>query len=189
MVRMMIVLLAIIMAAMAGTAGAAGAAASPTPRPVSQQDWEFLIKAHQGSLAEIEAGLAVRRKADDQDGKVGQAVRELGEQLIVDHMRLDRLIQQVAGEVGVKLPDEPSAAQRRQLEEVMALEGAEFDRAWIDMEIASHRHGVTLVRQQVENSSDPRIRKLAFAVEQVVRAHLDMFLHLQEPPVPSPSES
>ncbi len=186
MVRMMIILLAIAMAAMTGTAGAT---ASPTPRPVSQQDWDFLIKAHQGSLAEIEAGLAVRRKAGDQDEKVGRAVRELGEQLIVDHMRLDRLIQQVAGEVGVKLPGEPSAAQRRQLEEVMELDGAEFDRAWIDMEIASHRHGVILVRQQVENSSDPRVRKLAFAVEQVVRTHLNMFLHVQESPAPSPSES
>ncbi|MEU4538094.1 DUF4142 domain-containing protein [Streptosporangium sp. NPDC023825] len=186
MVRMMLILLTIVVAAMAGTAGAA---VPPAPEPVSRQDWEFLVKAHQGSLAEIEAGLAVRRKAQSQDGKVGRAVRELGEQLIVDHMRLDRLIRQVADEMGVKLPDEPSAAQRKQLEEVMALGGAEFDRAWIDMEIASHRNGVILVRQQVENSSDPRMRKLAFAVEQVVRTHLNMFLHVHESPVPSPSKS
>jgi len=194
---MMIILLAIVVAAMAGTAGAAaatgtaaGATGSPTPQPLSRQDREFLIMAHQGSLSEIEAGLAVRERTGDDEGrKVGRAIRELGEQLIVDHTRLDKIIRQVAGELGVKLPDEPSAAQREQLAAVTALRGAEFDRAWISMEIDNHRQALVLVKKQVENGSAPQVKKLALTAEHVVRNHLNMFRHAQEVPAPSPSAS
>ncbi|GAA3407730.1 hypothetical protein GCM10018952_02270 [Streptosporangium vulgare] len=187
MVRMMIILLAAVMAAMAGTAGAA---VSPTPQPLSLQDRDFLILAHQGSLSEIEAGLAVRERVGEEgEGQVGRAVRELAKQLVVDHMRLDKVIRQVAGELGVKLPGEPSAAQRERLEAVMALRGAEFDRAWISMEIDNHRQALVLVKKQVESGSAPQVRKLALTAEHVVRNHLNMFLRAREVPVPSPSGS
>ncbi|WP_436757360.1 DUF4142 domain-containing protein [Streptosporangium sp. V21-05] len=188
MVRMMIILLAVVVAAMAGTAGAT---ALPTPLPLSSQDRDFLIQAHQGSLSEIEAGLAVRERVGDDGGrKVGRAIRELGEQLIADHTRLDKVIRRVAGELGVKLPDEPSAAQREQLGAVMALRGAEFDRAWISMEIDNHRQALVLIKRQVESdSATPQVRSLALTAERVVRKHLNMFHSAQEVPAPSPSGS
>ncbi|MFF3442625.1 DUF4142 domain-containing protein [Streptosporangium sp. NPDC002721] len=181
----MIILLAVVVALMSGTAGAATA---PTPNSLSQQDRDFLIMSHQGNLAEIEAGRAATRKADDQDGgKAGQAVRDLGEHLVVSHMRLDKILQQVARELGVELPDGPSAAQRRQLEEVMALNGREFDRAWISMEIENHRQALILVRKQIESGSDPQVRKVALYAQHVVLDHLKMFRDAQKSLFPSPA--
>ncbi|MEU8382022.1 DUF4142 domain-containing protein [Streptosporangium sp. NPDC048865] len=180
----MIILLAVVMAAMTGTAGAA---VSPTPGTLGPQDRNFLIQSHQGNLAEIEAGRAVIEKVDEDGRKVGQAVRALGEHLVDSHTELDKTLQQVARDLGVKLPDGPSPEQREQLAKVMALNGPEFDRAWISMEIENHRQALTLVRKQIENGSDPRVTRLAITAEQIVREHLRMFRHATESPSPGPS--
>ncbi|MGJ6967299.1 DUF4142 domain-containing protein [Streptosporangium sp. G11] len=205
MVHKMIVMLAIVTAAMDGPAdistarGTVGTSAArgtvstsvpPAPQPLSRQDRDFLVRAHQGSLFEIEAGMIVNRKTDDQDGReAGRAVRVLGAKLVADHTKLAKTIRQVADQLRVKLPNELSAAQRERLEEVVALRGAEFDRAWINMEIVNHREGVALVKRQIESGSAPMVKKLALVTERVVRGHLDMFLHAGKILAPDPSRS
>ncbi|MEU3164401.1 DUF4142 domain-containing protein [Streptosporangium sp. NPDC006930] len=187
MTRKAIIMLAIAMAATGGTADLGAASAPPPP---SRQDREFLVQAHQGSLFEIEAGLAVTGKTDDQnDREAGKAVRVLGAKLVADHTKLDRTIRQVADQLGVKLPGEPSEVQRRRLKEVMALSGMEFDRAWIGMEIANHREGVALVKREIDNGSAPMVKKLAVLTDRVVREHLEMLLQIEKAIVPSPSKS
>ncbi|MEU8201142.1 DUF4142 domain-containing protein [Streptosporangium sp. NPDC049046] len=185
MTRKAIITLAIAMAATGGTADAASA-----PPPPNRQDREFLVQAHQGSLFEIEAGLAVTGKTDDRnDREAGDAVRVLGAKLVTDHTKLDRTIRQVADRLGVKLPGEPSEVQRRRLKEVTALSGTEFDRAWISMEIANHREGIALVKREIDNGSAPAVKKLATLTDRVVREHLEMLLHVEKSIVPSPSKS
>jgi len=185
MTRKAIIMLAIVVAATGGTAGAGSA-----PPPPNRQDREFLVQAHQGSLFEIEAGLAVTGKTGDQDDReAGEAVRVLGAKLVTDHTKLDRTIRQVADRLGVRLPGEPSEVQRERLKKVTALSGMEFDRAWIGMEIANHREGVALVKREIYNGSAPMVKKLAVLTDRVVREHLEMLLQVEKAIVPSPSKS
>lgn len=187
MVRKMIITLAV---AVAVTGGTTGAAVSPTPQTLSRQDRDFLIEAHQANLAEIKGGKAAEEKTADQEGREsGKLVRDLGERFVTDHKKLDKALRKVADRLGVELPDQPTAAQREQLEKLKALSGAEFDRAWISEELTGHRETLAAVEKEIESGSSPEVKELATDAKPVVQEHIDLLLQGEETPEPSPSES
>ncbi|WP_067178622.1 DUF4142 domain-containing protein [Microtetraspora niveoalba] len=181
MVRRIVLLLAIVMSAL--VAGAAGAFAQPSPSPTgahtgthspsptasaSEQDRKFLIKAHQGNLAEIRAGRLAQEKAHSSQ------VRELGARLIKDHTKLDTKVRQVAKEVGVQLPREPSKHQQSQLKEVSKLSGPNFDHAWVQTQLAAHRQTLTLINKELSSSKSEPVKKVAQEAKPVIQEHLTL---------------
>ncbi|MFF3668143.1 DUF4142 domain-containing protein [Microtetraspora malaysiensis] len=177
MVRRIVLLLAIVISAL--VAGATGAFAQPSPSPtgahrpspspgVSEQDQMFLIKAHQGNLAEIRAGRLAQQKGHT------SAVRDLGTRLIKDHTRLDTKLRQVAKDVGVQLPHEPSKQQQAQLKEVSGLSGANFDHAWVQSQLTAHRQVLTLINKQLSTGKSEQVKKTAQEAKPVIQEHLTL---------------
>lgn len=146
------------------------AAGARTHLDVNEQDRTFLRKAHQGNLAEIQAGQAA------QDMGASQAVRELGAKLISDHTKMDDDVSRVAKQVGVDLPDKPSADQRRQLGEVAGMSGEAFDRAWLTTQIAGHRQSLANGAKELRKGSSPEVKQLATDAKPIVQTHLDLLL-------------
>ncbi|MEU4832151.1 DUF4142 domain-containing protein [Streptosporangium sp. NPDC023615] len=161
-----------------------------SPQAANRQDRDFLVKAHQSNLSEIEAGKAAQQKTADAPGRPNAAtVRELGEIFIADHTKLDATVRQVAGRLGVELPPAPAPAQREQLDKVAALNGAEFDKAWITAELAGHRATLAAVDKEIESGASPEVKQIAVTAKPVVQKHIDMLLQAEESPAPGPSES
>ncbi|MER5627611.1 DUF4142 domain-containing protein [Streptosporangium sp. NPDC002544] len=187
MVRKMIILVAVTVAAMGGTAGAV---VSPSPQAVTQQDRDFLVQAHQSNLTEIESSKTAREKtAGQQDREVTRTVRKLAKTFVKDHKKLDKAVRRVADQLGVKLPDTPNTEQRKQLDQLSALSGAEFDRAWISAELNGHHETLAAVEQEIENGSSPEVKKLATEAKPIVQKHIDLLLKAERVSTPSPSES
>ncbi|MFI6453282.1 DUF4142 domain-containing protein [Streptosporangium amethystogenes] len=187
MVRKMIILVAVAVTAMGGTAVAT---VSPSPQTVTQQDKDFLVQAHQSNLTEIESSKAALEKtAGQQDQKATRIVRKLAKHFIKDHKKLDKAVRRVSDQLGVKLPDTPNTEQRKQLDQLSALSGAEFDRAWISAELHGHHETLAAVEQEIENGSSPEVKKLATVAKPVVQEHIDLLLKAERVSTPSPSES
>ncbi|WP_433361018.1 DUF4142 domain-containing protein [Streptosporangium sp. CA-115845] len=197
MVRKMIILVAVAVAAMGGTAGAVVSPSpspspshSPSPQAVTQQDRDFLVQAHQSNLTEIESSKAALEKTAGQQGqKVTKTVRKLAKRFVKDHKKLDKAVRRVADQLGVKLPDTPNTEQRKQLDQLSALSGAEFDRAWISAELHGHHETLAAVEQEIENGSSPEVKKLATVAKPIVQEHIDLLLKAERASTPSPSES
>ena len=146
-------------------AGVAGASSTAAP---NAQDRAFLVAAHQSNLAEIAAGQAAQQKATT------QVVREHGQLFIRDHTRLDANVRQVAQQLGVELPNAPSEVQRASLANVVAKSGAEFDKAWLQQQLASHRATLTGGNKELADGQDATVKALATASAPVVKMHLSM---------------
>ncbi|MFC0866307.1 DUF4142 domain-containing protein [Sphaerimonospora cavernae] len=169
MVRRLIILPAIA-AATFSTAAAGFAAAPPN---VNEQDRGFLTALHEGNLAEIQAGKAAKRQASHEE------VREVGKMLVYDHKKLDKEVTQVAGDLGVDLPSSPSAKQQAELEQITAKSGTEFDRAWLEAEVAEHRADLAAGAKQLSEGSSEEVKQLARDAEPVVQEHLDELEEVQ----------
>ncbi|WP_433512333.1 DUF4142 domain-containing protein [Nonomuraea sp. CA-143628] len=146
------------------------AAGVRTPLDVNEQDRTFLRQAHQGNLAEIQAGQAA------QDMGASEAVRKLGAKLVSDHTKMDDDVSRVAKQVGVDLPDKPSAVQRRQLGELAAKSGEAFDRAWLAAQIAGHRQSLANGAKELRKGSSPEVKQLATDAKPIVQTHLDLLM-------------
>ncbi|WP_433499067.1 DUF4142 domain-containing protein [Sphaerimonospora sp. CA-214678] len=159
--------LAILPTIAAATFATAAAGFAAAPPDLNEQDREFVTALHQGNLAEIQAGKVAERQAHSEE------VREMGETLIRDHRKLDGKVKQVAGAVGVSLPGGPGAKQQAELERISAKSGAEFDRAWVEAEIAEHRQDLAAGAKQLSEGSSEQVKQLARDAEPIVREHLE----------------
>jgi putative membrane protein len=134
----------------------------------NQQDRTFLRRAHQSNLAEIQAGRLAQQKA------ASASVRDMGARLVSDHTRLDAQLRPVADQLGVDLPDQPNAMQRRVAAELAAKRGAAFDRAWLAAMIAGHRRALADGRAELQAGSSEQVQSLARSAAPVIRGHLTM---------------
>jgi putative membrane protein len=135
---------------------------------VNDQDRAFLVAAHQSNLAEIAAGQAAQAQATTEE------VREHGQRFIVDHTALDADVTRVAAALGVQLPATPSPEQEASLAAVTAQQGAAFDAAWTQQQIASHEASLALGQTELAAGSNAEVKGLATAAAPVVESHLAM---------------
>lgn len=136
---------------------------------VNSQDETFLIKAHQGNLAEIAAGRDARKNA------TSECVKKVGAVLVRDHTKLDADVKALARKLNVTLPTSPSPEQQKELAAVRAKAGSPaYDAAWLTTQDAAHRKTLALIDQEIKAGKNPEVVAAARTARPVVAMHLDM---------------
>jgi predicted outer membrane protein len=157
-----LLVVALAAAAVLGTASIASAVAAGP-------DAAFLQAAHQYNLAIIAAG------RDAQQNGRASCVRQLGAVLERDHRKLDAQAQPVATQRRVRLPDTPTPAQRRALDEVQAKAGTSgYDAAWLAAQERAHRQALNLIDRERTGGTIPSVKSTASAARPVLQMHRDM---------------
>ncbi|MFC8795668.1 DUF4142 domain-containing protein [Streptomyces cinereoruber] len=136
---------------------------------VSGQDEMFLMRAHQGNLAEIAAG------HDAQKHAMSSCVKHVGAALVRDHTKLDADLKMLADKLSVTLPASPSAEQKKELAAVQAkADSPAYDAAWLTTQDAAHRKTLALIDQEIKAGKHPQVVAAARTARPVVAMHLDM---------------
>src|SRR5690242_14542547 len=115
--RMLKTMLPMVVLAVAATAQAAGEEKST----FSMKDRQFIQKAAQMGLGEIELGKLALERAQSPETK------ELARSIVNDHTRANEKLRGIASEAGVTMPTEPTAEQRATRMRLASLSGADFD--------------------------------------------------------------
>ncbi|GAA0453000.1 DUF4142 domain-containing protein [Streptomyces olivaceiscleroticus] len=134
--------------------------------PLTPLDRDFVRKVRLAGLWELPAGRQARERG------TRKAVRTAGDHLVAGHTELDRRSVQAARDLGMALPDEPTAQQQGWLGQLDAARGQEFDRRFA--QLLRRAHGkvfglVALVRAQSRNTV---VRRLATRTNAVVLDHI-----------------
>lgn len=168
------------------------AAATQTPSgPLTAADRDLLVKVRQAGLWEMPAGEYARTRA------ASERVKQVGQQIMEEHGRLDLMTRQTAKKLGVALPDEPNADQQSWMAQLAAESGPAFDKDYANLLRAAHGKvfsTLALVRAGTRNSE---IRKFAQEGINFVMRHMTYLestgmvdhTELPEAPTPSPAPS
>lgn len=162
------------------------AAAGEAPAPAEQQPAESL------SDAEIAAIVVTANSIDVANGELARErasdakVREFAETMIRDHTGVNESAGELVGRLGVTPQPsdvsrslESSAAETRQ--RLMNATGAEFDRAYIDHEVAYHRAVLDVLENLlIPNASNAELKETLVSVRPAFEAHLQHALSLQQ---------
>ncbi|TNC64236.1 DUF4142 domain-containing protein [Rubellimicrobium roseum] len=143
---------------------------------------EFAQAAAQGNLAEVQMSALALQKTND------RRVEEYAWTMLDHHGRAMGDLAESLGEGAALLPSEPSPEQAATLEEMRALEGTEFDEAYLAHQLEAHRAAIALY-EQGEQVSDERVATYARTTLPTLRAHLETAQIWQaQPPEPLPQE-
>ena len=151
-----------------GLSDTSGPAAS-----LSATDRTFISQAAYGSLGEVALG----EIATEQAGS--PAVRNFGQMMVQEHTRMNEELIAIAAEQGVTPPSAPDPGRQAVGAQLGQLEGAAFDRQYIQQQLADHETTLTLFEGQADSGQDPELRAFARKYAPVVEEHIAMLRELQ----------
>ncbi|MDI6101615.1 DUF4142 domain-containing protein [Actinoplanes sp. NEAU-A12] len=142
--------------------GAVPAQAAPAPTP---RDVAFVHAAHQGNLAEIAAGQVAWKKTTD------PVVKNLAATFMRNHIHMDAKLYLTARDLGIRLPNSPTAAQQALTERYAAAAAETFDDYYISTQLTAHRHAHKLIKEQLAGGADPAVKDLAEQAVPIIAEH------------------
>ncbi|WP_438303029.1 DUF4142 domain-containing protein [Streptomyces sp. HUAS TT11] len=134
--------------------------------PLSALDRDFVGRVRLAGLWELPAGQQAEQKGTT------QAVRTAGEHLVTGHTFLDSRVRDVAGRLGLALPNQPNAQQRQWLAILDAARGQEYDRDFANLLRRAHGKVFAVVAQVRATTRNSLVRALADDANTTVLDHI-----------------
>jgi putative membrane protein len=139
------------------------ASASPAPQGSSAQassnlsaaDQEFIKKAAEGGLAEVELGQLAMQKASSRE------VKSFGQRMVEDHGKASDELKKIAASKGFDLPKKPDAKNKATKDRLGKLSGQQFDSAYMTEMLKDHKDDIAEFRGERKTARDSDVRNFA----------------------------
>jgi putative membrane protein len=159
---------------LAGTAASvllAGLVAAQTTQNAQRMvrgDNQFLAAAAQGGMAEVQMGqLAVQHASND-------AVKKFGQRMVDDHSKANDELKALATRKGFTLRSDMDAKQKSTIARLSKLNGAEFDRAYMQDMVKDHEEDVAEFKRESDSGNDQDLKAFASKTLPTLQEHLQM---------------
>ena len=155
--------------------GAMAASGADQQTSASEQDLNSGDRKFVQMAADIDARevqFSQRAKEKSQNEKV----REFASLMIQDHGQTNRELLKLAErfhESGGPLYKHQERSVRKAVAELAALQGAEFDRRYMEAMLKDHRESVRLFEREAKNGKDAELKALAAKTLPQLKAHLE----------------
>lgn len=144
----------------------------PSPTATTQRatvDQEFLAKATEGGLKEVELGRLASQKASNAE------VKAFATRMIADHGKTNAELARIAGNTAPK----PSAEKLAPPAKLTTATGADFDRAYMAEMVMAHQNTVALFEKESRDGQDEALKRFVTEKLPTVRDHLEKARALQ----------
>ncbi len=142
---------------------------SQTQNVVTQSgsaDIEFILKAAQGGMGEVELGKVAAQQATSDE------VKKFGQRMVDDHGKGVDELKTIAEHRGIKLPADPDAKQTALKDRLAKLKGTTFDRTYMRNMLTDHRMDIAEFRRESTSGRDPEIKAWAAKMLPTLEEHL-----------------
>ena len=131
-------------------------------------DKEFMKKASAAGLAEVNLSqLALRRATNP-------AVREFAQRMGNDHMRANENLLGIANNKQILAAERMDDTHTKLRDKLAKLEGAEFDREYMEAMVKDHEEAVKLFEKQSKDGQDAALKAAAGDMLPRLKKHLEM---------------
>ncbi len=155
-----------------------------TPQPASTSnaalpspDRHFVATAAEAGAAEVAMGKLASERASSAD------VKAFASHMVTDHTKAGDELKKVASAKGAQLADQPSAKDQRELDKLAKLQGADFDREYVRVQLAAHKDAVSLFKKEASAGRDSDLKQFASSTLPTLQEHLQMVQQLSKSPV------
>ena len=145
---------------------------APKATKINSADTQFLEKASQGGIAEIQLGKLALEKA------ATPAVKDFAQRMLVDHSKLADEIKQLASQKSVAIP-EMDDSSKALYDRLAKLSPADFDREYAAVMVNNHESDVAQFRRETQEGKDRDVREFANRAMPILENHWSMARQLK----------
>jgi putative membrane protein len=135
-------------------------------------DQTFAQKAVSGGLAEVQLGKMAVEHAASPD------VKQFGQRMVEDHGNANRELMALVEKKGISVPTALDQKHQEEADRLATLQGAAFDRAYIQQMVKDHEEDVRLFSTQAKEGTDLELRSFAAKTLPTLEEHLNMARNL-----------
>ncbi len=140
---------------------------------IDNESSDFLVKAADGGMAEVELGKMAQQKATN------AKVKEFAAMMVTDHTGANADVKSLAASKNVTLPAAVSDEHKSTADNLSKKSGAEFDKDYMDAMVKDHQKTVDLFEDAANDAKDADVKALAAKTLPKLRAHLDQAKAIQ----------
>lgn len=131
-------------------------------------DRGFAEEAAMGGLAEVQLGKLAQSNAQNAD------VKKFAERMVTDHGKANDELMSIMGQKGIPSPTELKGKHKSNYDRLAKLNGAEFDRAYMNAMVKDHETDVKAFERESNNGKDPDLKAFASKTLPTLQEHLKM---------------
>jgi putative membrane protein len=135
---------------------------------MDKDDEQFMLKAANGGMMEVQAGKWAHEHAMSED------VKMLGHHMMEDHQKASDQLKELAIKKKVTLPDSVDNDTQEKIKKLSEKKGKDFDKEYTSMMISDHKDNIKLFEDASNNAKDPDLKSWAAATLPTLKMHLDM---------------
>jgi len=143
-----------------------------TGQPVT--DEQFMLKASEDGLAEVNHGNLAAQKAQKPE------VKQFAQRMVQDHSKANKELLDLANKKTFKVAKDMGAKHQAVQQKLTALSGAEFDRQYMQHMVEGHEKAVALFKGEAKNGKDQELRSFAEKTLPTLEEHLKMARQLND---------
>jgi putative membrane protein len=136
-------------------------------------DNEFMMKAAQGGMAEVELGKLASEKATNAEAK------KFGQMMVEDHSNANTELKALAAKKSVTLPTDVGSEHKATMDKLKTLSGAEFDKAYVEAMVKDHEKDVSEFEKQSTDAKDADVKAFAAKTLPTLKKHLEKIKEIQ----------
>ena len=168
-----------------GCTGAVVAQDATSASSTMAQDKTFVMKAGQGSLAEIQMSNMALKKSKNPD------IKAYAQKMVDDHTKLIADMKPFADQMGVPPPSKVPPAAAQEEARLKAMTGDNFDKEYITAMVADHHKDLGEFINERDTTQNQDLKTTVAQGTQVVKQHTDMIDQMAQakgistPPMPA----
>jgi putative membrane protein len=131
-------------------------------------DEQFVMKASEDGLAEVNHGMLAAQKAASPE------VKQFGQRMVQDHGKANQELLDLANRKQFKVAKDMGEKHKAVQTKLSSLSGAEFDRQFMHHMVEAHEKAVTLFKTQAKDGKDEAVKAFATKTLPTLEDHLKM---------------
>lgn len=147
---------------------ALGLAVSPALAQEKLSAQQFVEKAGQSGLAEVQLGELASEKAKATE------VKTFGKRMVDDHGKANAQLKQIVEAKNMKMPAEMGAESKQMMDKLSKMSGEEFDQAYMRHMVEDHKKDVELFQGFAQQGQDQELKTFAQNTTPMLQQHLKM---------------
>jgi putative membrane protein len=148
--------------------GQTSTASSERTSRSARADTQFVEKASQGGLAEVELGKLAQQKATN------PAVKEFGRHMETDHQKANDELKSIASKEGMTVAASMNSKDQAFYDRLSKMSGAQFDDTYMRQMVRDHQTDIAEFQKEATSGSDESLKNFASMTLPTLRQHLKM---------------
>jgi putative membrane protein len=140
----------------------------------AESDQDFVTKATQSDLAEINVSRIAVKNASD------EGVKKFAQQMLDDHGKTSKELLEIVNKKKFTAPDRMDAEHDKMAKKLASLSGSELDKAYAEGQVKDHEAAVALFERQAKDGKDEDLKSWAKKTLPHLKQHLKMARELHK---------